>query len=372
MNQREQVVKERKRCYIAVNQNKKGCTAYMEWFSTEEELSSWKKHVKQLTAVFRILVCLAAAAFIVLCLLVRTENAQTFHWILIAVAIVLGGICISLHVLGIQEARAQAGHLDMLLQGEKEMLTGRMTLTDESIRIPKSIRIRKVLLDTGEETPKRLNLDERWIGRMPADGSLVRLPVSHSYIAGVEILEETSPADTGRPVSRRPARAWKLKKLLPLLGIWTIVAVIFSSFVFYQITDTDPGHKLTVYVDGEVRNEAHLAARLEKDLEEPIRMVQVHPFMYAMFGSEALKTADLYIVPDSEKNLYADWFAPGDEGVPVYDAEAGISVAGTWILYKSDDVYRLYTGAGSPHLTDGLARRGAELLMTLTAEEENQ
>ena len=62
----------------------------MEWFSTEEELSSWKKRVKQLTAVFRILVCLAAAAFIVLCLLVRTENAQTFHWILIAVAVVLG------------------------------------------------------------------------------------------------------------------------------------------------------------------------------------------------------------------------------------------------------------------------------------------
>ena len=153
-----------------------------------------------------------------------------------------------------------------------------------------------------------------------------------------------------------------MKKLLPLLGIWALAAFFFSSFVFYQITDTDPVHKLTLYVDGEVRNEAQLAARLEKGLGEPIRMV----------GSEALKTADLYIVPDSDREQYADWFAPGGEGLPVYDPEAGVSVAGTWILYAPEETYRLYIGAGSPHLTDGLAQQGAELLMKLNTEEENQ
>ena len=353
----------------------------MEWFYTEEDWSALKKQEQKLTAAFRILVCLAAAAFIVLCLLVRTENAQTFHWILIAVTLVLGWICISLHVLGIQEARTQAGHLDMLLQGEKEMLTGRMTLTDESIRIPKSIRIRKVLLDTGEETPKRLNLDERWISRMPADGSLVSLPVSHSYIAGVEILEEASPAETGRVASRRPARAWKLKKLLPLLGIWTIAAVIFSSFVFYQITDTDPGHKLTVYVDGEVRNEAQLAARLEKSVTDPVRMVKVHPFTYALFGSDALKQADLYIVPASHVEEYRDWFAPLPEemaslasdripdGIPVFDPAAGLRAAGSWILYNQssgeNEPYFLFFGRNSMHLSDHAAAGVARALLTL-------
>ena len=47
MNQSRPVVKERKRCYIAVNQRKKGCTAYMEWFSTAEELSLWQKREKR-------------------------------------------------------------------------------------------------------------------------------------------------------------------------------------------------------------------------------------------------------------------------------------------------------------------------------------
>ena len=344
----------------------------MEWFSVEEELSLLKKRKKLLTVVFAILACAAVIAFIVLCLLVRTENAQTFHWILIAAAVAAGWICISLHVLGIQEARTQAGHLDMLLKGEKEIITGRMTLTRESISIPKSIRIRKVLLDTGEGEPKRLNLDERWVSRLPADGSLVNLAVTHSYIAGVETLEEASGETTGNSASRRQARSWKLKKLLPLLGIWALAAAFFSTFVFYQITDTDPAHKLTLYVDGEVRNEAQLAARLEKELNEPIRMVQVHPFMYFMFGSDVLRAADLYIVPDSDKEQYADWFTPGEEGIPVYDPETGVSVAGTWILYTPEETYRLYIGAGSPHLTDGLAQQGTELLMKLNTEEEIQ
>ena len=156
---------------------------------------------------------------------------------------------------------------------------------------------------------------------------------------------------------------------LPLI-LWLFFTVIFGSFVFYQITDTDPTHKLTLYVDGEVRNEAQLAALLEKELPEPIRMVQVHPFSYAMFGSDALRAADLYIVPDSEKEQYADWFAPGEEALTVCDPGGAVSVAGSWILYAPGETYRLYIGAYSPHLSDGLARRGAEVLMALETKEE--
>ena len=149
----------------------------MEWFLTETELSAWKTREKRLTAAFRILVCLTLIIFIVLCLL-------------------LGWICITVYVLGVKEARTQSGHLDMLQKGEKEFRTGRLTLTRDSIQIPKSIRIRKVLLDSGEGDPARLNLDERWVSRLPRDGSLVRLALVHSYIAGVETLEseENRPA----------------------------------------------------------------------------------------------------------------------------------------------------------------------------------
>ena len=195
----------------------------------------------------------------------------------------------------------------------------------------------------------------------------MRLALVHSYIAGVDTLESGS-ADGG--ASRRPARIKKIGQLIPLLGVWLLVAVIFGSFVFYQITDTDPAHKLTLYVDGEVRNEAQLAALLEKELPEPIRMVQVHPFSYAMFGSDALRAADLYIVPDSEKEQYADWFAPGEEALTVCDPGGAVSVAGSWILYAPGETYRLYIGAYSAHLSDGLARRGAEVLMALETKEE--
>ena len=339
----------------------------MKWFCTEEDRSALRNRERKLTAVFRILAAAAAAAFIVICLLIRMENARIMQPVLIAVTALSGWICIAVWQLGIRESRTQLAHLDMLREGEKEYREGNLTLTRESVGIPKSIRIRKVLLDEGREEPARLNLDENWVSRMPPDGSRVRLALAHSYIAGVEILGE---GQGKRTESSSPVRMRKAAKLIPLLGIWALVSVIFGSFVFYQVTDTDPAHKITIYMDGTVRNEAQLAARLEKELPDPVRMVQIHPFSYAMFGSAALMGADLFIVPDSDRERFADWFVPDEEGIPVYNPETGTSVAGTWFLYDKEETYRLYTGAGSPHLEDGLARRAAELLTALNAETE--
>lgn len=342
----------------------------MEWFCTDEERSALKARERRLTAVFRILAGVTAAAFIVICLLIRTENARAMHLVLMITTALLGWACILLWILGVKESRTQLAHLDMLREGEKAFREGTVTLTRDSVQIPKIIRIRKVLLDTGEASPQRVNLDEKWISRLPPDGSKVRLALAHSYIAGAELLEKPDGSAAASGASRKPARIRKAAKLIPLLGIWAIAAVIFGSFVFYQITDTDPAHKITIYVDGEIRNEAQLAARLEKELPEPVRMVQIHPFRYAMFGSAALKGADLFIVPDSEKEQFADWFAPGDEGRPVYDPETGLSVAGSWILYAPQETYRLYSGAESPHLEDGAARKAAELLLSMETEKE--
>ena len=336
----------------------------MEWFCTGEEQSSLKALERRLSAAFRILVCVTAAVFAVLCLLVRTENARAMHLALITATVLLGWACIILYRLGVREVRTRLAHLEMLLEGEKEFREGRVSLTADSIRIPKSIRIRKVLLDTGKGETARLNLDERWVSRMPPDGSTVRLALCHSYIAGVETLEETPGEAAGSTASRKAAG------LVPLLGIWAIASVIFCSFVFYQITDTDPAHKITLWVDGEIRNESQLAARLEKELGEPVRMVQIHAFRYAMFGSEALKAADLFIVPDSDLEQFADWFAPDGEAGQVSGPEAGRSAAGSWILYAPEETYRLYLGAGSVHLEDGLARKAADLVLAMEDKKE--
>ena len=92
----------------------------MEWFCTEELRSALRSREKKLAAAFRILAAAAAIAFVVLCLLIRTDNAQTMHFLLIAIPAVFGWICIALRQFGIREVRAQLSHLDMLLEGQKD------------------------------------------------------------------------------------------------------------------------------------------------------------------------------------------------------------------------------------------------------------
>ncbi len=337
----------------------------MERFCTDGELSAMQRKGRRLTLTFRILLCFLAVVFTVLFLMIRTENAGTMLWIINACTAVTGWACIILYICGVQETRTQAGHMKMLLDGEAETLEGWISLTRESVQIPKSIRIRKVLLDTGGEEPERLNLDEQWISRLPPDGSLVRAEVVHSYISGVEIL---SAAEGTAQAFGRVGGVRKMAQLIPLLGIWALAAVFFSSFVFYQVTDTDPKNKITIYMDGSITNEAQFAARLEKKLEVPIRMVQIHPFSYFMFGSEILKSGDLYIVPDSDREQYAEWFAEGGEVGILYDPESGEAIAGDTFLYNAEgekETYRLYLGAASQHLEDGEARHTAELLMNM-------
>ena len=339
----------------------------MEWFFTGEDSAALLKRERRLTSVFRVLAGLGAVLFVVLCFLVRTGNMNTMHGVLIAVLAVFGWVCIILYFTGIRETRTHLSHINMLRDGNTDIREGIVTLTRETIQIPKSIRIRKVLLDTGAEEPERLNLDEKWTSRMPPDGSRVKLAVSHSYIAGVEIQETKGTEETGRRGSVQLEWFRKSVKLLPLLGVWTLSAIFLSSFVFYQITDTDSMHKITIYMDGNVKNDTALAARLEKQLSDPIQMVQIHPFRYFMFGSDILKSGDLFIVPESDREQYAEWFLDNGEVGVLYDPGSGKTVAGDTFLYteKKDEFWRLYIGAASPHLEDGMAQKAAEYLMNM-------
>lgn len=340
----------------------------MELFCTDAERDRLKAAAKRSTLIFRILAAATAAVFILLCLLTNTGNAKTMHAALILSVMALGWACVAVYFLGVKESRTQLAHLEMLRAGPAEVREGVLSLEDGTIRIPKSIRIRKAVLDEGGEEPARLNIDERWASRMPPDGSRVRLQVVHSYIAGAEVPERAEgperKTEAGSPLRKAAA-------LLPLLGIWALVSVFLCSFVFYQIRDTDPAHKITIYMDGSMVNEDALAARLEKELGDPVRMVQIHPFSHFMFGSEIL-TGDLYIIPGSGMEQFGEWTLPGAESYPVYDPESGISVEGDTFLYTEGgqaEEWRLYLGAGSAHLQDGLARKAAEIL---TAEKEEK
>ena len=144
-----------------------------------------------------------------------------------------------------------------------------------------------------------------------------------------------------------------------------MMAALVTGFVFNQITDTSPENKIVLYADCELQNAPAMAEKLEKALGGAVRMVKIHPFSYAMFDTDRLKQADLYIIPDSRTEEYRDWIMPGNS-FPAYDPVSGQVAAEDCFLYDQGETYRLYFGNASVHLEDGLARKASELLLSMT------
>ena len=84
-----------------------------------------------------------------------------------------------------------------------------------------------------------------------------------------------------------------------------------------------------------------------------------------------MKQADLYLVPDCHLDEYREWLLQ-EEGQLAFNQVSGTAAGADCFLYDPAETYRLYPGAASVHLEDGLARRTAELLLTLLdpAKEE--
>ena len=98
-------------------------------------------------------------------------------------------------------------------------------------------------------------------------------------------------------------------------------------------------------------------------------MVKIHPFTYAMFDSSRLKQADLYLIPESHREEYREWYTQ-ENGLTVFDPSSGVCAAGAWFVYDLSETYCLYIGKSSVHLEDGLARQAAELLTAIGTEKE--
>lgn len=343
----------------------------MERFTSAEIVQESRNKAHLMT---RILIVAAAAMLILLialCLLTRTGNARTMLIIAMVCSVVGGWSVMAFWIFSVEPARAEARHLEGLAAETAQTREGWMTLDPEGFRIPKSVWVLKAKLNTGEETLS-LNLNEKYGDRVPPDGSLVRVETAKKFIIGMETLEK---AEEQTP--RKQPSAWKkfrrrFGKFFPGAVIWTMVAVMLTGFVFTRITDTDPAHKITIYADCKIHNAAELAEKLEKGMDGAVKMVKVHPFSFALFGSEQLKSADLYIVPDSRKNDYSEWLGE-DTGKVMADPDSGISVAGEYFRYnegeKEPSVFRLYNGLKSVHAEDGLAEKAAELLTTFGTGE---
>lgn len=158
--------------------------------------------------------------------------------------------------------------------------------------------------------------------------------------------------------------AKRVMNLIPLMLLWLVLSVIIWGWVFGLLTDTDRAHKLTLYVDGEVKDGVGLAVALERELKGEVRMVQVRPFTYAMMNEGDIRAADLYILPDADLPSYGEWLR--QPGEPLAGSGA------PWLALDKAGNWRLYIGASTLHgaETDGLAETAAGLLLRLLAQED--
>lgn len=150
-----------------------------------------------------------------------------------------------------------------------------------------------------------------------------------------------------------------------LYVLWAFLAVLLLGSVFLRLTDTDPAHKVVLFADVPAINDRELAWALEQKAPAGIRMVQVHPFSYAMFDAENLLSADLYIIPESHVEDYAGSFRSLEGagfdpeggylregelwGLKVWDHASGTGIAAEYIQYPNEDCW-LFINGGSGHI----------------------
>ena len=245
----------------------------------------------------------------------------------------------------------KAAHMEGILSEEAENCSGVLTLEDQSFAIPKSITLRKLTLRTPDGT-RILNLESSLVSRLPSASFSAEVRVARNYITGFRVL---NPAECVSPVPARKGLSLfrRVMSLVPMLIVWVFFSLLIWSWVFSLITDTTSARKITLYVDGSVVHATNLAVLLEEGLPAGVRMAQVRPFSYAMMDGDALRRADLYVMPESDAVEYLNWLAPLPDvyvsspgallsadgvplGVPVYDAGASLSVAASYVQYHSD------------------------------------
>ncbi len=79
--------------------------------------------------------------------------------------------------------------MNNILSGQEEEMEGCLSLSPLAFQIPKSVLVRKATLQDGEEA-KTLNLNARFIKRMPPSGTAVRIKAAKKFITAIEVRHE--------------------------------------------------------------------------------------------------------------------------------------------------------------------------------------
>ena len=128
------------------------------------------------------------AACVLLCCLTDLDNASVMEKAAVAVSVLGGWIVIYLRNWPVKELRAECGHAEMLLEGERETIEGVLTLSKERMRIRGSIRFYPLTLQDGEETRRGKVVASRAGQLRAAEGKRICLYLVNGYAAAYEEL----------------------------------------------------------------------------------------------------------------------------------------------------------------------------------------
>ena len=150
-----------------------------------EDISRLEKKIKRERLWIPGLAALTLAVCVALCCLTTTANAEKMELAAILTSTAGGWLVIYRRIYGLQEARNELLHARHLLDAPRETLTGRLTVTNERMRIKNSIRFRVLLLEDGAKT-RRLKVNETRVRALRSlDGKEVALSLAEGYVAGI-------------------------------------------------------------------------------------------------------------------------------------------------------------------------------------------
>ena len=349
----------------------------ISFYSKEETLRA-KQRAKRLKILCVILAAAALTGCVLLCVLLKTKTEALYRLLITALSSLCSGACVCVYMLGIRPARAFYTHAEGLEEAEKEEAEGVLLPGKEYFSIPKSVAVCRVRLQQSEEQVLRLSVRADKEKLLPAPGTHLKITAARKYILRTEISGEAGASGKEEKQEKSAHRLrGKLRKflsLLPPLLLCVILSAVMWNWIINLKTDTAPENKLTLYTTASLTDRTGLSVLMEDkfkaDGAENIRVAQAREFTYFMFGGDALKGGDLFIIRESELKEYGDWFAPlpeemralpdaaiicGEDGVPLgilIDAPGHPNDLLRQYIIGSDENLYLCFGKGSLHLAE--------------------
>ena len=152
-----------------------------------EDLSRLMKQRKMWRILLLTLTALAVGVCVLLCTRVTTRNAARMELAVIITSILSGWVLITLRYELLVLARREAEHAAHMLAGPRVTCTGTLTLTEDTVRIPGSIRVRGLTLQEGKDV-RRLNVNVtklKQLGQLPRR---VTVQTVHGFLVALEEL----------------------------------------------------------------------------------------------------------------------------------------------------------------------------------------